>query len=1157
MTARQRPLAAKSIADLEALHAASASDPAVVRMLRDELSYRSTERAGRLRERLGTPALKAPVRAPVVRPATSAPTPAPRQPLPPSERPRGVDEQSAILSAWTALEALSPQTYRTPENCAGDDRSRVAFLDDGLPWTRGERSRPDKQLYYQLVLGSVRMDDATQRLVRAFGADEERRDRAREKAILAAVLVDRQGCLLTDKSIGVSSFGWALPLALDLSLGALGDWPAVERRTIQTLDDMLRREDDEGRPIPLDTESIERAFRWLVETFQLPQDLVEPPAFAVRVYHYYRSPNPPEVALLNSFFLNDLGRAQALGSAAMPVGLKRYLGEKPERTFDLQLQRPALEAAVAPGLVPAARWPSPGGHPLVLLQQAAVNLARREPASGGLLAVNGPPGTGKTTLLRDIVAGAVLDRAVAMAEFADPAAAMTPSGEKVKFGPSAFFQIYRLAPTLRGHEVLVASSNNKAVENVSRELPAAKAIGRPADACGYFRSVSDHVHAVAEGEKAEGEGAVAGETWGMIAAVLGNAGNRFQFGQRFWWDQDRGFRLYLKAAKGDAVIREVKDEEGRVIRRETPSVVSRERPPVSGTALQAWKRARVRFNDLHREVTTELAALEVVRQTCLKLAAERRALHDAETALPPLILQHGLARRQEERDRIPLADAAAGRDRSTAVVAEHQRSRPGLFARLFRTARWQTWSAALVMLDADAARSVIVFAAAERTHAATVEALGSAATALEAARDARDAVAGRVSRLVGVMDRHRGHLGDRIVDDEFFDRGHEASNLAAPWIPDALHAKREALFLAALDLHRAFIDGAARKVLHNLSILMDVMAKGPPKDPAKLALLGELWSTLFLVVPVLSTTFASVDAMFGELGADAFGWLLIDEAGQALPQAAVGAVMRATRTVVVGDPLQVPPVVSLPDRLTQEICGWFRVNSEAWGAPEASAQTVADRASQFRGGFEGDRGRREVGVPLLVHRRCQEPMFGIANAIAYDDQMVLAVGPRTPGQVGNLLGPSAWFDVDGDATTKWCPAEGEHVVGLLRRLAESGIDRPDLFIVTPFRIVAQEMRRRIDRESGLLSALGLDRGWLNDRVGTVHTVQGREADTVIVVLGAPAAIQGGARSWAAGTPNILNVAVSRAKQNLYVVGSHGAWASVGHAAELSRLPRGI
>ena len=87
----------------------------------------------------------------------------------------------------------------------------------------------------------------------------------------------------------------------------------------------------------------------------------------------------------------------------------------------------------------------------------------------------------------------------------------------------------------------------------------------------------------------------------------------------------------------------------------------------------------------------------------------------------------------------------------------------------------------------------------------------------------------------------------------------------------------------------------------------------------------------------------------------------------------------------------------------------------------------------------------------------------------------------------------------------------------------------------------------------LLSALRVDnREWANDHIGTIHTVQGREADTVILLLGAPKASQGGTRSWAAGTPNILNVAVSRARQNLYVIGSFRAWSAVGHARELAR-----
>jgi superfamily I DNA and/or RNA helicase len=249
-------------------------------------------------------------------------------------------------------------------------------------------------------------------------------------------------------------------------------------------------------------------------------------------------------------------------------------------------------------------------------------------------------------------------------------------------------------------------------------------------------------------------------------------------------------------------------------------------------------------------------------------------------------------------------------------------------------------------------------------------------------------------------------------------------------------------------------------------------------------------------------------------------------------------------------------VATLPERLSSKICEFFKIDKPIWAAPESSTQTLADRASRFQAAFRSDQGPRRVGVPLLVHRRCQEPMFGISNRIAYDGQMVHAPEPRDGGAIGAALGLSSWLDIDGEADSKWCPAEGELVVALLKKIAATGVVDPDLFIITPFRIIAQELRHRLERESALFSRLNANiREWSNDRVGTIHTVQGREADSVILVLGAPKASQGGARSWAAGTPNILNVAVSRAKQNLYVVGSYGAWSGVGHAREVASMPR--
>ncbi|SEH67319.1 DEAD/DEAH box helicase [Magnetospirillum fulvum] len=1156
----KRPFFHHSITQLEALFQSSQNCSQLLKQLADELQHRDTLRATKLREEVAAalntmknPKFSPP---PIITPHPAAPS----QATPPAKD-WGLDEPSSILAAWTALEALTPQTYRRPEDFASGDRACVADLPStDLPWRRGERSHPKRRLFYHVVLGCIHMGRATEDLIRAFGEDEERPSRIQEKSAIAAVMIDQNGVVVEDKAVAVSSFAWALPLALQGKLGELGQWPSIEGRAVEELTKLVDRVDDKGKRLSLDWANILAAHNWLATRFGLPHHLIEKPSFAIRVYHYFKAKTPPEPALLNSFFLNDLSRVSAgLAAGTLPAGLRAYLGmAAPASTFDLLENTAALEQAVSPALTPAARWPVPGGFPLVLLQQAAVNLARTELRQGGIVAVNGPPGTGKTTLLRDLVAGCVLDRALAMATFEDPEAAFTPSGEKVAVGDKAFFHLYRLDERLKGHEILVASSNNKAVENVSKELPATKAMGR-VDYSGYFKLISD---VVLNTDRADEDGTPVDptDTWGLIAAVLGNARNRAAFQKAFWWHEDFAFRLYLKAAKGDPVVREIKDPaSGEILERRPPAVVETEAPPTAGQAKANWRRARDRMARLHQEIQAELTSLEEVRRRCLTLDKLRRALAEGRSQLDLMREQADRHETYLERVQVELQAARDAWGPLSNQLFQLRACRPGLLARLFRTKSWREWMARLAPIaQAEKTASDRL----KRCEGPVTDAQRSLADWNSRVRTLEDQLTAQQEQadtLSRAVDEDRGRLGNRLVDADFFAQSHTDWNLASPWLPDDLHRKREDLFLAALDVHRAFIDVAAQKVLHNLSILMDTFAVGPPPELVKKGLLGELWSTLFLVVPVLSTTFASVERMLGALPPQSLGWLLVDEAGQALPQAATGAILRAKRTIVVGDPLQIPPVVTLPDRLNAQICSYFNVTRKLWAAPDASCQTLADRTSRFQGSFRSDQGPRQVGMPLLVHRRCQEPMFGIANRIAYDGQMVHAAKPDDGNSIGNILGPSRWFDLDGTADSKWCAAEGEVVVDLLRRLADGGVVDPELFIITPFRSVAQEMRRRLDRERSLFAHLRITPGdWTANHVGTIHTVQGREADAVMLVLGAPMAAQNGARAWATGTPNILNVAVSRAKKNFYVIGSYGAWSGMGHARELGHptvMPR--
>ena len=321
------------------------------------------------------------------------------------------------------------------------------------------------------------------------------------------------------------------------------------------------------------------------------------------------------------------------------------------------------------------------------------------------------------------------------------------------------------------------------------------------------------------------------------------------------------------------------------------------------------------------------------------------------------------------------------------------------------------------------------------------------------------------------------------------------------------------------------------------------------QEPAR----RSLWASLFLVVPVISTTFASTARLFGPLSKEQLGWLLIDEAGQALPQAAVGALWRAKRAIVIGDPLQIQPVVTTSPKLIRSIFGEFGENSEQWAAPEMSAQTLADRASWFGTKIETDDGDMWVGCPLVVHRRCENPMFRISNHVAYGNLMVYGT-PSRGSQLANSLGGSHWIDVQSDAMGKWSEGEGKVALTLLRNALNSGFEEPDIFFITPFRIVAQKLREMVRSDISVANRLpGNAWEWTKNRIGTVHTFQGKEAETVVIVLGAPSSSSVGARRWAGHPPNLLNVAITRAKHRIYVIGNREAWKNAGAFAHLAQI----
>ncbi|HEV7934553.1 MAG TPA: AAA domain-containing protein [Actinomadura sp.] len=154
-----------------------------------------------------------------------------------------------------------------------------------------------------------------------------------------------------------------------------------------------------------------------------------------------------------------------------------------------------------------------------------------------------------------------------------------------------------------------------------------------------------------------------------------------------------------------------------------------------------------------------------------------------------------------------------------------------------------------------------------------------------------------------------------------------------------------------------------------------------------------------------------------------------------------------------------------------------------------------------------------------------------------------------PGRSAHPYSPSCWIDVapDGETRGKWVPAEGAALARVLEKLhRETGVELSRIRVLSPFRDVVNGCR-------GAVRELHWDRGrdsaeygrevasFIGEQIGTVHTMQGKEADVVILVLGTDPKRGGRARSWAAESPNLLNVAVSRAKRRLFVIGNLQEW----------------
>lgn len=326
-------------------------------------------------------------------------------------------------------------------------------------------------------------------------------------------------------------------------------------------------------------------------------------------------------------------------------------------------------------------------------------------------------------------------------------------------------------------------------------------------------------------------------------------------------------------------------------------------------------------------------------------------------------------------------------------------------------------------------------------------------------------------------------------------------------------------------------------------------SKGRRKLEAKYRRFAKLSPCLvsnFHMAPSFFTAWEGEDMPFW----DTIDLLVVDEAGQVAPDIGAPLFALARRALVVGDTFQIEPVWNsgeATDRANAVKFGlapdfhdpaYERLELAGLSPASGSLMRIANRSCTVQQ-YEEVR-----GLMLTEHRRSVPELIDYCNRLIYAGRLE----PKRPSLAPQerILPPFALIHVDGSEARRGGSRQNEHEAAAIvdwlkanradieRHYADAAGRPTPLWqlvgIVTPFAAQAGAIERRLRRE--LPDLLRKD-GRLT--VGTVHALQGAER---AIVLFSPTYGDGfTGNAFFDYKPNMLNVAVSRARDSFIVIGN--------------------
>lgn len=267
---------------------------------------------------------------------------------------------------------------------------------------------------------------------------------------------------------------------------------------------------------------------------------------------------------------------------------------------------------------------------------------------------------------------------------------------------------------------------------------------------------------------------------------------------------------------------------------------------------------------------------------------------------------------------------------------------------------------------------------------------------------------------------------------------------------------------------------------------------------------------------ILSTTFSVITSLKNGY---VFDCVIVDEASQVDLLSGVLAMACAKKLVIVGDPMQLPNVLTDQDKKRAQGI------AEQYDLPNHVRYDRYNLLSAVRLAFP------DLPETLLrEHYRCHPKIIQFCNQKFYGGELLVMTQDHG----------------ESDVLRAYTTVEGRHARGMFNQrqideitqtvLPELGeINPADIGIVSPYRVQATRIRSSV--------------GFEEIEVDTVHKYQGREKRVIIITTVA------NEENEFVDNPNLLNVAVSRAQEKLRLVVSQEMAAGTGNVADLVRYIR--